>query len=534
MKDRRADSTRGRWLELALCWAVLSAGCNAAFDIHEGTPRRLCADPLTIDDLEDGDGTICPSDGRNAGWYDFGDGSDGQIDPPPSPLSVFTPTKILDGSHGTSQYAARFNGSGFTSWGARMGLALKLGHGTETQAYDVSNQGGIVFWMKSSVPVSVEFPTLETATFDRGGACTDTSTASNCDNHFFFQVPVPVPEWQQFFVPFSALAQRPGGNAVWNPRHLLNIQFGVLAGATFDVWIDDLAFYDCAAPNCRPTCVDPDFPISCPTMNGLRASCRPIGTECAAVATWCANHLTIDDMEDADAWICSSEGRRGTWSTNGFDGTTHVEPGAARDFKQTLIPGGRGASHRAARMNGTGIVGLARMGVDFAATDAGDVDYDGSRYDGIRFWLKSDVPVIVGFTSPETLPVSENGTCDQSPPQENCRHHFEFVTAATGGEWVDYKVPFSALRQAVDHNAPPATVPSTATWDAHHLRAMAFLTTSPNFDVWVDDLAFYNCGVELCAPTCTGDTVPCAASGARPAGCWPAGTDCASLPAVAP
>jgi len=202
----------------------------------------------------------------------------------------------------------------------------------------------------------------------------------------------------------------------------------------------------------------------------------------------CAEPSTIDDMEDGDSTLCASGGRHGGWSSNGFDSAT---PGQETEFNPTVIPGGRGASQRAAHIAGKGIAGLVRAGFELDTTGEGEVDYDGSQYDGIRFWLKSDVPVIVGFTSPMTLPASQNGTCDQSPAQENCHHHFEFVTAATGGEWLDYKVPFSALRQAVDHNAPANPVPSSATWDAHRLRAIAFLTSSPNFDIWVDDIAFY-------------------------------------------
>ena len=54
---------------------------------------------------------------------------------------------------------------------------------------------------------------------------------------------------------------------------------------------------------------------------------------------------------------------------------------------------------------------------------------------------------------------------------------------------------------------------------------------SPDFDVWIDDIRFYTCAADACLPTCTGDTpVSCAASGGRPAGCWPSGTDCSSPP----
>ena len=45
---------------LAFTAAALAAGCNSVFGIDEGTPRPMCVDFLTIDDMEDRDGFICP------------------------------------------------------------------------------------------------------------------------------------------------------------------------------------------------------------------------------------------------------------------------------------------------------------------------------------------------------------------------------------------------------------------------------------------------------------------------------------------
>jgi hypothetical protein len=197
-----------------------------------------------------------------------------------------------------------------------------------------------------------------------------------------------------------------------------------------------------------------------------------------------------------------------------------------------MIPGGRGASHYAARLTGTGFAGYALMGFELNR-QASEMDYDGSKFDGITFSMKSDVPVTLGFTSPQTLPASQGGTCDLTTAEENCRRHFEFAMGATGNAWLDYTVPFSALRQAANRATPFTAVAASATWDASRLRSIAFLTSSPDFDVWIDDIRFYTCAVDACLPTCTGNTpVSCAASGGRPAGCWPEGTDCSSPPLI--
>ena len=48
--------------------------------------------------------------------------------------------------------------------------------------------------------------------------------------------------WTLYNVPFSSLGL---GNAVFNPQHVLTIDFQVYraTGITADFWIDDLSFY---------------------------------------------------------------------------------------------------------------------------------------------------------------------------------------------------------------------------------------------------------------------------------------------------
>jgi hypothetical protein len=244
--------------------------------------------------------------------------------------------------------------------------------------------------------------------------------------------------------------------------------------------------------------------------------------------------LLIDDMEDGDDAICDSGGRHGEWASASDGSSTNLSPATDAVFNQAMIPGGRGASHLAARLTGGGIAGYARMGFELNHQSLGEMDYDGSKFDGITFSMKSAVPVTLGFTSPQTLSVGDGGTCDPTPAQESCRRHFQFALGTTGNEWLDYQVPFSALRQAADRATPFSTVAASATWDSSRLRAMAFVIASSDFDVWIDDIRFYTCAAGACLPTCTGDTpVACAASaasGGRPAGCWPKGTDCSSPP----
>jgi hypothetical protein len=506
---------------LAIVGATLTTGCNSLFGIHEGAPRSLCADSLMIDDMEDGDGSICPTNGRTGGWYDFGDGTPtGELTQRSDVNGRFAPTRIEDGSRGASRYAARFAGSGFTYWGAIMGFDLLF----PPKAYDASGLGGITFWMKSNVPVSVDFPTSDTTQIKDGGDCVDAVTPDRCDHHFSFQITAPVLGWFAYQIPFNALSG--GGSAIWNPSHLFGVHFRVPPGMAFEVWIDDVAFYQCAGPECQPTC-NPQYQVSCRIGNGSRSSCMPLGTDCSAVANWCADLLLIDDMEDGDAEICKSGKRDGYWYVVDDNTSTNLTPAAGTTFVQTAIPGGRGTSHQAARFTGSGFTSWgAQMGFSSNA-------YDASQVGGIKFSMKSDVPVIVGFPIPATSPASETagGTCQDSPTARDCDEHFAFTVGASDNAWVERTVPFAALRQTAPFHGIGNLIPGSAMWDPSQLLGIYFGTHLSTFDIWIDDVRFYTCQTESCLPSCPNVTdVACPALGGRPADCWPAGTDCSKPP----
>jgi hypothetical protein len=483
----------------------------------------MCTDFLMIDDMEDGDGAICRTDGRTGGWFDFGDGSPTGDLTPRSDMP-FTPTRLEDGSRGSSRYAARFAGSGFTNWGAIMGFVLMYPPGN----YDAAGGlGGITFWMKSNVPVSVDFPTSDTTLVKDGGDCLIDVTPERCNNHFSFPITAPALGWFPYQIPFNALSG--GGSAIWNPRHLFGVNFRVPPGAAFKVWIDDVAFYQCAGPECQPTCTDSRLSVSCRIGSGLRSSCMPLGTDCSAVANWCADPLLIDDMEDGDAEICQSGKRDGYWYVVDDGTSTDLTPAAGTTFVQTAIPGGRvnSTSHQAARMTGSGFTAWgAQMGFSLNT-------YDASQVSGIKFWTKSDAPVVVFIGIPATTLASESaeGKCQNSPTERNCDFHFSFDVGTSSNEWVERSVPFAALRQTEPFHGLGNVIPGSARWDPSRLLAIQFGTFSSAFDIWIDDVSFYSCQAESCLPTCPNMTdVACPASGGRPADCWPAGTDCSRPP----
>jgi hypothetical protein len=526
-----------RALHLAFVVAgTLAGGCNAVFGIHEGMPPPPCYDPsklgLLIDDMEDGMGDICDLGGRHGGWYTQGDGTSTMLEP--AVASAFAPAAIPLGGRGQSHYAARFSGSGFTDWGALMGFELDT-QNLKNDPYDASSTGGIKFWMKSDVPVAVNFLIPQTVLLTDGGLCAADSTDPNCNSHFSFKITAPSNDWTEYEVPFSALTQQYGGTATWNPQVLLGVQFLVGPGAAFDVWVDDVSFYRCTSSACKPTCNDPGFPVACAASGSHPAACLLPGTDCSAIATWCSDPLLIDDMEDDNAAICNSGGRSGNWYTvaDGTEGT--LSPAQGTPFTMTPIPGGRGDSLVAARMTGSGFTTYAQMALNLNRVDGVGRAYDASAHGGITFWMKTDAPnVALALPIPQTLPVSSGGLCPDSPTPNHCYNDFLFgLPNSHSNDWFQYRVPFSALFQGksyVDANGN-LTVGSD-TWDPTQIIGVKFTVNQPStFELWIDDLSFWDCSNETCAPTCPDPTAPvaCPALGTTPAICWPAGTDCSTV-----
>ena len=507
--------------------ATLSGGCNPIFGIHEGKPRPICADPSgnLIDDMEDGDGFICEMNGRQGHWYVVGDSTSTILGPGDG--TSLEPSLIDDQESGTSRYAAHFTGSGFTQWGALMGFNLKV-EGLSVKTYDASalGGGGIKFRMKSNTPVSVDFPIPDTTERRFGGHCEDSASASNCDNDFSFKIAAPTPDWTEYEVPFLALAQD-GGFANWDPHVLIGIKFRVPAGAPFDVWVDDIRFYPCSTGSCRPTCTDPTRAASCPAIGRYPAGCRPTGTDCLVVTNWCADAQLIDDLEDDDNTICISGGRYGTWFVTDDGTSTNLTP-ASGSFAPTEIRDPRGTSRYAARLTGSGFTGWgALIGVDLNVQRPNRLSYDASGADGISFLMKSNARVAVSFALPETTtPDGYGGTCNV---EVNCDNHFYLAVDPSQDQWVQYKVPFAALRQDVLHDTNDNLIAGSARWDPSLITSIYF-SASGDFDFWIDDIRFYSCRPNDCLPTCAGNQVACPKMGGQPAGCWPAGTDCATTP----
>jgi hypothetical protein len=193
-----------------------------------------------IDDMEDGDASILRTGDRNGAWFSIHDDTPGSLWPPPDSPFVMSP---LAQPRGTSKISVRANGSGFSSWGAAVGVVLKIDDAKQPVFYDASAYKGITFWAKigdnSTTSLRVDFP--DKNTFATGGVC----QGMECNDHFGESISSLGQAWKQFTIAFSELKQSNFGKQqpALDAAHLAGIQFEFGKDAMFYVLIDDLAFY---------------------------------------------------------------------------------------------------------------------------------------------------------------------------------------------------------------------------------------------------------------------------------------------------
>jgi hypothetical protein len=195
-----------------------------------------------IDDMEANTGSILTTHGRVGAWYVYNDATAGAVEHPGTPFA----DTLLDPPRGTSHYAARMDGSGFTTWGAGMGFNFHDpgdGDGGSTKTtYDASAYVGITFWAKagatSTGALRVNISTKDTD--PAGGVC---APVAKCSDHFGVNLTI-TSDWTQQTFMFSDMAQLGWGQSVpkFDATAVYAMQFQVGKATTFDITIDDVAF----------------------------------------------------------------------------------------------------------------------------------------------------------------------------------------------------------------------------------------------------------------------------------------------------
>jgi hypothetical protein len=211
--------------------------CDAAFGPTDPT--------ALIDDMEDGDPSIAQVLDRNGSWWVTGDPTPGGTVTPPSGAAP-PPERIL-GGRCDSRRAIRVTGQGFKEWGAV--VSVGMGYDTQSTPTDASSFQGVMFWARvgetNNSKVRVQFQDVHT--FPEGGLCKPERGAPDESYNGFGTELVPIDtKWRLYKLPFARMTQRDFGYRAdsLDPSQIYNIDWNLDADSVFDLWVDDVWFYE--------------------------------------------------------------------------------------------------------------------------------------------------------------------------------------------------------------------------------------------------------------------------------------------------
>jgi hypothetical protein len=218
-------------------WCQVGDDCNVASDCQTFLcSGQVCAADVPppvgdiIDTLEDGENRIENIAGRSGYWYGFGDSAGMQTQG----------ADLISGTRGGDMYRWSYHttGQGFDVWGAGIGFDLNNPDGSFKNSYNASAYSGVTFWGRSAAPITIKVLFPDANTTPSAGICTV------CDRHFFTDARLE-PEWKKFTIYFASLVQDGLGDPAppaLDTAKLISVQFRTSRSATFDFWIDDIAF----------------------------------------------------------------------------------------------------------------------------------------------------------------------------------------------------------------------------------------------------------------------------------------------------
>jgi hypothetical protein len=186
-----------------------------------------------VDDFEDGNNQVAKVGDRTGDWFTSHDPNGSTIDPSPFTMS--------EGGAGGSKKALHVFGqtSGDTgAWGILVGATF-----VSEGIYDASKYAGISFKAKAgkNSTKTVRFKVADVNTHPDGGVC------KNCWNHFGKDLPLS-DDWQEYKISFAEMKQEAGWGEPFpaiTPAKLIAINWSVGPGRSYDLWIDDIQFFEC-------------------------------------------------------------------------------------------------------------------------------------------------------------------------------------------------------------------------------------------------------------------------------------------------
>lgn len=214
--------------------------------LREAAPRAVsCAAPPAtgeapgIDDFEGGRPSVTPNEGRGGYWFQYDDGTGGRL--------------VRERAHGVLHVSS----NGFTKWGAGFGVNL-LAATTLSRAcdYDASVYSGIEFRARGRGRMRLMLVGKAHTPKSQGGTCE--LPGERCFDRPGVWVNL-TEQWQQFEYPYCRFAPEGWGEveAPLEPDHLVSLHVRAEAGHDFELWLDDLAFFEAKRGEslvCDPPC----------------------------------------------------------------------------------------------------------------------------------------------------------------------------------------------------------------------------------------------------------------------------------------
>ncbi len=213
-----------------------------------GTPSVGVVGEGLVDDFEDGDLNTAGT-GMMGIWFPYEDMSGGNLE-----------YEVVDG--GVGGKALRLSGAGFKTWGSGNGVSLAAdpAQGFASCLFDATVFDGLTFFMKGTIDssgsnvvegdrdvVKVILVSKGVIPIAEGGSC-DPLFGQCWDSHKTRVAPAEC--WTRVSIPFAEFAQDGWGLDAGELRvsDLSSINFELAQGQTYEIFLDELAFYSGPAP----------------------------------------------------------------------------------------------------------------------------------------------------------------------------------------------------------------------------------------------------------------------------------------------
>ena len=190
------------------------------------------SDDGLIDDFEGGENQLSKVGGRDGYWFTAHDEKGSTIGP--SPLKV---TDLVPGPGKAMHILGQTSGDK-DAWGSQLGANF-----VSAGMYDASKYGGISFRAKvgGKGTKKVRFKVGDVNTHPDGGVC------KSCWNLFGKDMTL-TGDWQEYKVTFVEMKQEAGWGDRFpaiTPSKVMSVNWSFGPGQGFDLWLDDLQFFEC-------------------------------------------------------------------------------------------------------------------------------------------------------------------------------------------------------------------------------------------------------------------------------------------------